>query len=66
MKSAANPSFDPRMDSACSSPMIVALVFALAIVLVGRIIETVGEWCLTWIHLKVNRTLIPRGDGGGG
>lgn len=42
-----------------SSPVVVALLLALGIVLTGRLIETVVEWCLTWTHLKVNDKLTP-------
>jgi ABC-type multidrug transport system fused ATPase/permease subunit len=41
------------------SPLIAALALALGIVLVGRLVETLVEWCLTWTHLKINRRLTP-------
>jgi ABC-type multidrug transport system fused ATPase/permease subunit len=42
-----------------TSPLVVALLLALGIVLAGRLIETLVEWCLTWTHLKVNNRLTP-------
>lgn len=42
-----------------TSPLVAALSLALATVAVGRAIETLVEWSLPWIHLKVNRRLTP-------
>jgi ABC-type multidrug transport system fused ATPase/permease subunit len=42
-----------------TSPIVMALLLALAAVVVGRAVETLVEWCLPWIHLKVNRRLTP-------
>jgi hypothetical protein len=42
-----------------SAPVVVALLLALVTVIVGRAVETLVEWCLPWINLKVNRRLTP-------
>ena len=44
---------------ASASPLVITLLMALCIVLLGRLIETLVEWCLTWTHIKVNRRLTP-------
>jgi ABC-type multidrug transport system fused ATPase/permease subunit len=42
-----------------SSRLVAALLLALATVVIGRAIETLVDWSLPWIHLKVNRKLTP-------
>jgi ABC-type multidrug transport system fused ATPase/permease subunit len=44
---------------ASASPLMSALLLALGITLLGRLIQTTVQWCLTWIHLIVNRKLTP-------
>lgn len=41
------------------SPLTTALLLALAITLLGRLVQTLVQWCLTWTHLLVNRKLTP-------
>ncbi|MEK6406576.1 MAG: ABC transporter ATP-binding protein [Acidobacteriota bacterium] len=44
---------------ASESPLTSALLLALGITLLGRLFQTLVEWCLTWTHLLVNRKLTP-------
>jgi ABC-type multidrug transport system fused ATPase/permease subunit len=44
---------------ASASPLVVALLAALGFFLLGQLVETAVDWCLTWTHLKVNRRLTP-------
>jgi ABC-type multidrug transport system fused ATPase/permease subunit len=44
---------------ASGSPLTAALLLALGITLLGRLVETLVAWCLTWTHLNVNRRLTP-------
>lgn len=41
------------------SQLVAALLLALAITLLGRLVQTVSQWCLTWTHLIVNHRLTP-------
>ncbi len=41
------------------SPLTAALLLALGITLLGRLFQTLVQWCLTWTHLLVNRKLTP-------
>jgi ABC-type bacteriocin/lantibiotic exporter with double-glycine peptidase domain len=41
------------------SPVAGALVFALLIVMASRVVETLVQWSLPWIHLKINRIVTP-------
>jgi len=41
------------------SPLTTALLLALGITLLGRLVQTLVQWCLTWTHLAVNRKLTP-------
>jgi ABC-type multidrug transport system fused ATPase/permease subunit len=43
-----------------NSPLVAAILLALAGVVIVRGIETLVEWCLPWIHLVVNRRLTPQ------
>src|ERR1035438_7047849 len=44
---------------ASKSPLTAALLLALGITLLGRLVQTLVQWCLTWTHLTVNRKLTP-------
>lgn len=52
---------DALMDwiRASKSPLTAALLLALGIALLGRLFQTLVQWCLTWTHLIVNRKLTP-------
>jgi len=44
---------------ASQSPLTTGLFVALGITLLGRLVQSLVQWCLTWTHLAVNRKLTP-------
>jgi ABC-type multidrug transport system fused ATPase/permease subunit len=53
------PSFVMAWIRAEQSPLIATLLLALAVTVLGQLVRTTVQWCLTWTHLLVNRKLTP-------
>ena len=44
---------------AADAPLLATLLIALGVTLVGQLVRTFVQWCLTWTHLNLNRRITP-------